>query len=194
MKIDLLGEGAIVIDDGVEDFLRVVHQVHLVDGQDHLANADQRSQIAVTPGLGQHAASGVDHHHGHVGRGGTGHHVAGVLLMAWGIGNDKLAQFRGEKTVGHVDGNALFALGGQAVHQQREVQFATLGAVFFRVGLQRFHLVFEEHFRIVEQASDQRALAIVHAATGNEAQQALVLVGLQVLPDILGNQVRYVCH
>ena len=148
----------------------------------------------MTPGLSQDAASCVDHHHGHVGRGGTGHHVAGVLLMPRGVGNDELAPVSGEKTVGHVDGDALFALGGQAVHQQGEVQFATLGADFFRVGLQRFHLVFEEHFRIVEQAPDQGALAIVHTAAGQEAQQALVLVGLEVLLDILGNQVRYVCH
>jgi hypothetical protein len=36
----------------------------------------------------------------------------------------------------------------------------------------------------VQQAADQRALAVVHAAAGDEAQQRLVLVALEVGGDI----------
>jgi hypothetical protein len=40
----------------------------------------------------------------------------------------------------------------------------------------------------VQQAADQRALAVVHAAAGDEAQQRLVLVLLQVRRDVGGHQ------
>jgi hypothetical protein len=38
-----------------------------------------------------------------------------------GVGDDELALGRGEVAVGHVDGDALLALGAQAVGEQREV-------------------------------------------------------------------------
>ena len=63
-----------------------------------------------------------------------------------------------------------------------------------RVGLERGELVLEEHLRFVEQPADQRALAVVDAAAGDEAQQALVLVRLQVPVDVLGDQVGDVRH
>ena len=60
---------------------------------------------------------------------------------------------------------------------------------FLRVGLERRELVLEEHLRLVQQAADQRALAVVDAAAGDEAQQALVLVRVEVRVDVLGDEV-----
>src|SRR5690606_32777374 len=46
----------------------------------------------------------------------------------------------------------------------------------------------EDHLRIVQQPSDQGRLAVVHAAAGDEPQQPLVLVLLEIGVDILGDQ------
>src|SRR5437773_1034108 len=48
-----------------------------------------------------------------VGRGGPGDHVAGVLDVAGGVGDDELPPRRREVPVGDVDGDALLPLGPQ---------------------------------------------------------------------------------
>ncbi len=64
--------------------------------------------------------------------------------MAGGVGDDELAPGGREEAVGDVDGDALFALGLQAVEQQGEVDVAALGADLFRVALERRELVLED--------------------------------------------------
>jgi hypothetical protein len=169
-------------------------QIHLVDGDHHALDADQRHQEAVAARLRLHAVTGVDQDDGQVGRRGAGDHVARVLLVPRRVGDDELAPVGREEAVGHVDRDALLPLGRQTVDQQREVEIAALRADLLRVGFERRQLVFEQHLRFVQQAADQRALAVVHAAAGDEAQQALVLVLLQVGADVLGDQVGNVCH
>src|SRR6185369_2971023 len=60
------------------------------------------------------------------------------------------------------------ALGLQAVGEQRQVDRRAGGAA-----LQRVELVGEDGLAVQQQASDQRALAVVHAAGGEEAQCAV---------------------
>src|SRR5690606_11950935 len=55
-------------------------------------------------------------------------------------------------------------------------------------------LVLVDQLRLVQQAADQRALAVIDAAAGDEAQQVLVLVGLQVTQDVLAGEVNGVGH
>ena len=50
--------------------------------------------------------------------------------MARRVGDDELALVGGEVAVGHVDGDALLALGLQAVHQQRQVHFGPVVPCF----------------------------------------------------------------
>jgi hypothetical protein len=75
----------------------------------------------VAAGLGEHALARVDQDDRQVGGGRGGDHVAGVLLVARRVGDDVLARAGGEVAVGDVDGDALFALGLQAVGEQRQV-------------------------------------------------------------------------
>ena len=44
------------------------------------------------------------------------------------VGDDELAPLGREEAVGDVDGDALLALGGEAVHQQREIEVVALRA------------------------------------------------------------------
>ena len=71
--------------------------------------------------LGQDALARIDQNDRQVGGGRAGGHVARVLLVARRVGDDELAPRRGEVAIGDVDGDALLALGAQAVGEQREI-------------------------------------------------------------------------
>jgi hypothetical protein len=91
--------------------------------------------------------------------------------------------------VGDVDRDPLLPLGRETVEEEREVELLALRSDPLRVRLERGQMVLEEQLRLVEQPPDQRALAVVDRAAGDEAEQALVLVRLEVGEDVLGDQV-----
>lgn len=74
--------------------------------------------------------------------------------MPRGIGNDKFALFRRKITISHINGNALFAFGLQAIHQQGQVQFFTLCTDTLAVSVQRRELIFVDLAGIMQQATD----------------------------------------
>jgi hypothetical protein len=74
-----------------------------------------------------------------------------------------------EVAVGDVDGDALLALGAQAVGEQREVGVAV--ALGRGSPLDGVELVGEDRLGVVQQAADQGGLAVVDGAGGGEAQQ-----------------------
>ena len=75
----------------------------------------------MTARLFDHPLAGIDQDERDVRVRRPGHHVARVLGVARGVGDDELALWRGEIAVGHVDGDALLALGPQPVGEQRQV-------------------------------------------------------------------------
>lgn len=163
------GVGGELLGDRPEDGFGVVDQVHLVDGQHAVRDAQQGGDRGMAAGLLDHAVAGVDEDHGQVGGRGAGDHVAGVLHVPGGVGQDEPPRRCGEVAVGDVDGDALFAFGSQPVGQQRQVrirQAAPPGGV-----LDRLQLVGEYRLGVVQQPPDQRGLAVVHGPGGGEAQQ-----------------------
>jgi len=82
-----------------------------------------------------------------------------------------------------VDRDALLALGGEPVEQQGEVELALDRAVAPRVGLERRELVIEDQPGLEQQPPDQRRLAVVDGAAGDEAQQALLADRAQKYPS-----------
>ena len=114
--------------------------------------------------------------------------------MARRIGDDEFALVGGEEAVGDIDGDALLALGGQAVEKQREVEFAVGGTEPFRVRRERGELIVVEQLRFVQQAADQRALAVIDAAAGEEAQQRLLRMRLQVLLEVCDARIGEARH
>ncbi len=128
----------------------------------------------MAPRLRQHALARVDQHDGEVGVRCAGRHVARVLLVARRIGHDELALVGRKEAVGDIDGDALLALGGEPVHQQREVDALVADRAVLALLAQRGELVVEDELAVIEQPADQRRLAVIDAAAGQEAQQALV--------------------
>lgn len=78
----------------------------------------------------------------------------------WRCGNDELAVGRREVTIGDVNGNALFALGAEAIGDERQI-----GCVLAQGGAahQCLQLVVVEGVAVVEEPADKRvsgALAV----------------------------------
>ncbi len=160
--------------DGAEHGFVVAHRVHLVYRDHEVRDAEQRRDVAMPPRLLQHAVARVDQDHGQIGGGRAGGHVARVLLVPRRVGDDEFAPRRGEIAIRDVDGDALLPLGAQAVRQQRKID-GPRGPVHRRFG-HSLELIFVNALRIVEQPTDQRGLAIVHAARGGKSQQVLGLL------------------
>jgi hypothetical protein len=86
-----------------------------------VGDAQERGDERVPPALRQHPEARVEEDDGHVGGRRPGGHVAGVLHVAGRVGEDVLAPLGGEVPVRHVDGDALLALGREAVGEEREI-------------------------------------------------------------------------
>ena len=181
---DRAREVAIVGDDRVEGRLVVADEVHLVHREHDVADADELDEVAVAAGLREDALARVDQDDGEVGGRRAGDHVAGILLVAGGVGDDELARRGGEEAVGDVDGDALLALRRQPVDEEGEVEVGALRAGARGIGGERVELVGEDGARIVEEATDQRRLAVVDRAAGDEAQHRLGGVARQVRVDV----------
>jgi hypothetical protein len=94
------------------------------------------------------------------------------LLVARRVGDNEATPWGREIAVGDVDGDALLALGAEAVEQKRIVDVLSLRSVAQRIRLERRQLILRDEAAFVEQAADQGRLAVVDAAAGDEAQQA----------------------
>jgi len=87
--------------------------------------------------------------------------------VAGGVTDDELARGGSEVAVGHVDGDALLALGAQAVRQQ--------GQVGLTRALHTRQVVLQHGLGVHQQAANQRALAVVDRAAGDEFEGRKVL-------------------
>ncbi len=121
-------------------------------------------------GLAEQTLARVHQQHGELGVGCAGRHIAGILLVARRIGDDEGAPRRREIAIGDVDGDALLALGFQAVEQQGEIDVRSVGAVFFRIAFECGQMIVENEILFVEQAADQGRFAVVDRPAGQKAQ------------------------
>ena len=157
-----------------ENFFAVIHEIHLVDGRDSAANAQKRSYIGMAVSLCEQAFRRVHENNRQVRRRRSGGHVARVLFVARRVGDDELATRRAEVAIRHVNGNSLLAFRAQAVGQQRKVERATR-AINLAL-LNRGHVILVNRLRVMQQAPDERGLAVVHATRSGKAQQVLLQV------------------
>jgi hypothetical protein len=159
-------------EDLVEDLLVVVDQVHLVHREHQVGHPQQGQDHGVSAGLLGQPLPGVDQHQaevGEVGGGGAGDHVPGVLHVPGCVGDDELAVRGREVAVRDVDGDALLALGPEAVGQQGQVGVVVAAGLAGR--LDGFELVLEDRLGVEQQPPDQRRLAVVDRAGGGKPQQ-----------------------
>src|SRR5690606_18745798 len=132
-------------------------------------DAEERREEGVAARLLDQTLAGVDQDDREVRGRRARHHVARVLQVPRRVGDDELAPRRREVAVGDVDRDPLLALGAQAVGQQREV--GALVAASAAHLLHVLELILEDRLGVVEKPPDQRRLAVVDAAGGDEAQE-----------------------
>ena len=178
VEAEIGGEGLELRHDRPVALLRPADEVHLVDRQHDLADAEHGNEERVAPRLPRQALAGVDEEHGEIRGRGAGRHVARILLVAGRVGDDEGARARREEAVGDIDGDALLALRRKPVDEEREVERRRSCRAGARP-LEGRDLVVEELFRVVQQAADQGRLAVVDGAAGNEAQHVLVALLLR---------------
>src|SRR6185369_6272661 len=105
--------------------------------------------------------------------------------MARRVADDELAAGRGEIAVSHVDGDALFAFGRQAVGEQRQVGFAR--------ALHASQLVLQHRLAVHQQPADQGALAVVDRATSDELERGhmVMLAASQCRGGLVADQIDH---
>ena len=130
-----------------------------------MLDAQQFCDPRVTVGLPKHTCAGVHEQDGGVRVGRAGEHVAGVALVTGGVGQDVAARIGGEEAICHVDRDALFAFGTQAVGQRGEVGDALLVGHCLQV-------VEREAVGVMQETPDKRALSVVDGSGGGDSQRA----------------------
>ena len=80
-----------LVADFGKPLLAPVHEVHFVDGDDEVRNAEQRREVGVAARLLDDALPRVHEHDGEVRGRSAGDHVARVLHVAGRVGDDELA-------------------------------------------------------------------------------------------------------
>ena len=114
--------------------------------------------------------------------------------MTWGVGDNEFPFSSRKIAIGDIDGDALFAFGLEAVGQQGRIKLRVGRAMPDRVFFHRLKLILIDHLGVVQETANQGALAVIHTAAGQEAQQVLALMLGEVGFDIGRDQVRLVRH
>ena len=149
-----------------------------------MLDAEEGAEEGVAARLGDDTRAGINEDDGEVGRGAARNHIARILLVARGVGDDELTLVGGEIAVGHVDGDALLSLGLEAVEQEGVVNMASTSiAHALGIALEGGELVFVEFLGIKEEASDEGGLAVVNRTCGEESQEVFLLVLVEVFLD-----------
>ncbi|SLC83512.1 Uncharacterised protein [Mycobacteroides abscessus subsp. massiliense] len=91
MQLQLGGKSPELLFDFVESLRRPVHQIHLVDAQHHVLDAEQRGDERMSPCLLGQPVTGVDENDRQVRGRRPGHHIAGVLLVTGSVCDDEFA-------------------------------------------------------------------------------------------------------
>ena len=158
-----------VVADLVEPILVPVDEVHLVDGQHDVPDAEQRRKERMPARLFEQPVARVDQDDRQLCGRGAGDHVARVLDVAWRIGDDEFPLGGGEVAIGDIDRDALFAFGAKPVGHQGQV--GVVVAAFLGGPLDGGQLILHDGLRIEQQPADERRLAVVHRTRGRNAEQ-----------------------
>src|SRR5882724_6460959 len=91
--------------------------------------------------------------------------------MPRSIGNDERAPVRCEKSVGHIDRDALLALSLKPIDKQSEIDVLADRAVTPRIALECNELIFEDKLRVIQEAADQRRLPVIDRSARQKSQE-----------------------
>src|SRR5262249_4833408 len=143
-----------------------VHEIHFVDRHDEMTNSQQVRNEGVPARLCHHAVSCIDENHRQIAVAGAGDKISRVLFVAWRVRDDEFSLCRRKVAICDVNGDALFALGLQAICQQRKIDAFAAAAFIF--ALRAFDLVLKCALCFDEQPPDESRFSVVDIAGGGE--------------------------
>ena len=165
--------------DFIEPFFRKVHQVHLIDSQHHMFNAQQRYQKSMATCLSDDTGAGIYQNNCQIGRRATGNHITCILFVSRSIRNDKFTAIGREVTVSHVNRDSLFTLRFQAIEQQSIVYMFACIPYALTVTFQCIQLIFVQFLTVEQQTSDQSRFSVIYRTGGQQSQQVLLFIFVQ---------------
>ncbi len=165
LEADGAEPGAVFGLDLVESGLAVVLEVHLIDQDGHLADAQEVEEVAVAAGVFLDSFAGIDQEQGGLGIGGTGDHVFQELLVARRVDDDVLAPGGVKPNLRRIDGDVLVALRLQRVHQVGPLEGDAAPA---GNGLELLDFALGERTGVVEQPAHKSGFAVVHVADDDD--------------------------
>ena len=193
-QVERLRELEILLADLIEALLAPIDEIHLVDRNRDIADTEQVGDVAVAFGLGDDPVTSVDQDDCELAGRRARDHVAGVLLVAWRVGDDELALRCREVAISDVDGDALLALGLEPVGEKRKIDLIASAALGGGVGFETGELIFIDHVRVVQKASDQGRFAVVDGSAGEEPEQILALVLGEIGLNVGGDEFGLMTH
>ena len=147
--------------------LVIADEVHLVDGDDGLLDAEKREQKGVAVRLLAHALAGVDQEKGRLARPRPRHHVLEELALARRVDEEIFAPAELQADVAHVDGDTLVALGLESVGHEGPFE-GHAAALAHR--LDRLDLALGKGTRLVEEAAHEGRFAVIDVPDDDETQ------------------------
>ena len=126
--------------------------------------------MAVSACLCQDSLAHIHKNECKIGGGGAHNHVARVLLVTGRIDCDESASVGFEVTPRHINGNSLFALRLQPIHQQGQIYIVPLGAMDPACCSGFLELIFRNRPGITKQPAKEGRLAVIHGSANDEPQ------------------------
>ncbi len=173
-RADALEERAVLLLDPLEMPLVVADQVHLVDADDHLPDAEHRQDVAVAAAVLAHALLGVDDQHGRLGARRARDHVLQELDVPGRVDDDVVARLALEEAARGVDGDALVLLVVERVEQERVLE-RLAGAL--ALAPHRVELALRQRAGVGQQPPDDGALAVIDVADDDDVHRVALGFG-----------------
>jgi hypothetical protein len=158
----------------------VSDQIHLVDHDDDLFEAEHPQEAGMPPRLFSHSVACVHDEQGGFRLRRACEHVFDELLVPGGV-NDDIAPFAGpEEDLGGVDGDPLDLFFLQVIHDEGKLHLA---AQFPANALDLLDLSFRKAVRVEKKAPDQGGFPMIHVSHDDELQLIPQFLHLTSFPD-----------
>ena len=157
----------IVLLDLAKSFFREIHKIHFVHNHNDLVDAEHAEQISVAPALFAHAFVCADNKDRCVRSRRARDHVLQKFLVPRRIDDRVTAACCSKRNLGGVDGDVLLLFLEKRIEQKREFKlhpFGCAGVLYF------FDLPFRQRAGVVENAPDERGLAVIHMTDEDDAE------------------------
>ena len=151
----------------VKDGFRIFDQVHLVDGDHHLPDAEQAQEVTVPAALFAHAFIGGDQQHRAIRAGRAADHILEKFLVTRRVDNDVGPLLRLELDLRGVDGDVLRLLLQKSIQKERILELHPFLATS-RLDLLDFPL--GQRMGVVKDAPDQGGLAVIDVPDKHDAE------------------------